>query len=66
MRDLQHFSSLTFDWTSSETSFASRCPLASLRAKASIKLSYRSRPFACAAACAPSGSGGVAVSHARI
>ena len=66
MRDLLRVFSLASDWTSSETSFASRCPLASLRPNASIKLSYRSRPFAWAAACAPSGKGGVAVSQARI
>lgn len=50
----------------SKTSPRQPLSLANLRPSASRKLSYLSRPLACAVACAPSGRGGVAVSQARM
>ena len=47
------------------SSSASVSPLASQRPTASTNPSYRSHPFACAAACVLSGSGGTAVSQKR-
>src|SRR5712691_11119244 len=46
-----------------DTSRRRLCPFASRRPSVSRKNSKRSRPFACAAACALSGSGGVTVSQ---